>query len=538
MKSLRRLLIASTLATLATIATGIAAEAHSLVRFTDPADGAILAHGPSVVTITFTEAPDPALSQIQVLDTSGQRVASGRMSPVTGLPTTVSFPLPQLEDGVYTVSWRTVSAVDGHLATGVFAFAVGTQPIPPIPITPAPPAPPPSPLGVGGRWGLDAGYGLLLGGVWVDLLAFRDISLAVLLLVGVGDALALVGAALVAEGARENAGTDWSTFLSTSLAHGMELVIVPLLGAGIAVLVAWRLSGNRRRLALSLCGGLGILAMLANAVVSHAASSPLAWLMIPAHWLHVLAYAVWIGGLAAVLVGIRGLPTAEKARAVGRFSVVAGFAFAAMILTGLVRGIDEVGSLSNLFTATFGWLLLVKTALFLAIAPLAATNRWRYVRMGVKGIPPLRWVSRGEIALAAVIMVAAAFLTALPPPSFVRPVAAHKYPHLVVDGIDSSTTVRVRLEVTPGSPGLNRFTLTVRDYRTAQPVAGARLYLLFDLSSRPDLGESVLELRSVDRGVYSAVAPRLSLAGTWVVTVVVETSRTTYDAVLPVTTSP
>src|SRR5207302_10153306 len=174
--------------------------------------------------------------------------------------------------------------------------------------------------------------------------------------------------------------------------------------------------------------------------------------------LHVLAYAVWIGGLAAVLVGIRGLPTIEKARAVGRFSVVAGFAFAAMILTGLVRGIDEVGSVPNLFTTTFGWLILVKTALFLTIAPLAATNRWRYVRMGVRGIPPLRWVSRGEVALAAVIMVAAAFLTTLPPPSFIRPVAAQTFPHLAVEGVDYGGAVRVKLDVAPGYPGVNRLT--------------------------------------------------------------------------------
>jgi len=525
------------LACAATLGAGLSAEAPSLVRFSDPPDGATLPHPPTVVIIAFTEAPDPKLSQLRVLDTAGHQVAGGHMSPVLGAPTTVSFALPPLTDGVYTVSWRTVSAIDGHVATGVFAFAVGAQPVPPIPITAAPPAVPPSPLGVTGRWGLDAGYGLLLGGAWVDLLAFQEISLGVLLLVGVGDAVALIGAAMVAEAARENARIDWSTFLGTSLAHGMELVVVPLLAAGVAVLAAWLLRGTARRIALGICAGLSALAMLANALVSHAASSSLAWLMIPAHWLHVLAYAVWIGGLAAVLVGIRGLPSIEKARAVGRFSIVAGFAFAAMILTGLVRGIDELGSLSNLFMTTFGWLILAKTALFLTITPLAATNRWRYVRMGVAGIPPLRWVSRGEVALAAIIMVAAAFLTTLPPPSFIRPVAAQKFPQLVVEGVDYSSTVRVKLDVAPGYPGVNRFTVTVHDDRTGVPVSDARLYLLFDLASRPEIGESVLDLRGLGAGTYSAVASRLSLTGTWTVTVVVETARTTYDAVFSVTSA-
>ncbi|MEO6798303.1 MAG: copper resistance protein CopC [Candidatus Dormibacter sp.] len=521
----------------ALLALTVTADAHSLVRFSDPPDGATLAHAPKVVIITFTETPDPTLSRVEILDTAGHQVAGGLVSGVRGSPTAVSVPVPALSDGVYTVSWRTVSAIDGHVATGVFAFAIGTQAVPPIPLTVAAPAAPPSPLGVTGRWGLDAGYGLLLGGAWVELLALEDISLAVLLLVGVGDALALAGALMVAEAARENAGVDWSIFLGTSLAHGMELVVAPIVGAGLAVFAAWRLRGTGRRVALALCAVLSLVAMLANALASHAAASPLAWLMIPAHWLHVASYAVWIGGLAAVLVGIRGLPTIAKAEAVGRFSLVAGIAFAAMILTGLVRGIDEVGSWSNLFTTTFGWLLLLKTALFLTITPLAATNRWRYVRIGVAGIKRLRWVSRGELMLAAGIMVAAAFLTTLPPPSFVRPVAARNFPHVVVTGVDYGGAVRVTLDVAPGYPGLNRFTVTVRDNRGAHPVANATLFLLFDLPARPEIGESELELRQVTDGLYTAESTRLSLAGTWTVTVVVETAITSYDAVLSVRTA-
>jgi copper transport protein len=533
----RRFITAALLAGGAALALSVGADAHSLVRVSDPPDGARLAHAPSVVIITFTEAPDPKLSQVQILDTSGRQVAGGPASAVSGALTTVAITLPPLGDGVYTVSWRTVSAIDGHVATGVFAFAVGAQPVPPIPLAVAAPAAPPSPLGVIGRWALDAGYGLLLGGAWVDLLALQDFSLEVLLVVGVGDVLALIGALVVAEAARENAGVNWSFFLSTSLAHGMELVVLPIVAAGLAVLAAWSLQGTPRRVALGICAGLSAVAMLANAIASHAASSSLAWLMIPAHWLHVLSYAVWIGGLAAVLVGIRGLPTIEKARAVGRFSAVAGFAFAAMILTGLVRGIDEVGSWSNLFTTTFGWLLLAKTAIFFTIAPLAATNRWRYVRIGVAGIPRLRWVSRGELLLAAAIMVAAAFLTTLPPPSFVRTVAAQNFPHVVVQGVDYAAAVRVKLDVAPGYPGVNRFTVTVRDHNTGRPVGGARLYLLFDLPARPELGETVLELRDLGGGIYTAEGTRLSLAGSWTVTVVVETASTSFDAVLPIETA-
>jgi hypothetical protein len=139
--------------------------------------------------------------------------------------------------------------------------------------------------------------------------------------------------------------------------------------------------------------------------------------------------------------------------------------------------------------------------------------------------------------LAVVIMVAAAFLTTLPPPSFVRAVAAQNFPHLVVGGLDYGSAVRVKLDVAPGYPGLNRFTVTVRDSKTNRPVSGARLFLLFDLPARPEIGESVLELRGLGEGIYTAEGTKLSLAGSWTVTVVAETASTSYDSVLPIKTA-
>ena len=528
-----RFFAAGLLAIIALLAGAGVADAHSLVRASIPADGATVTTAPSSILLVFTEPPDPALSRVDLLDTAGRTVSSGPASSVPGDPLAVRVSVPSLPTGVYTVSWRAVSAVDGHVATGVLAFAVGNQAVPPTPIAPAAAAPPPSALGVTGRWGLDAGYGLLLGGAWVDLLALQDFSLAVLLLVGVGDLIALAGALLVAEAARENAAVDWSVFLGTSLARGMAFVVVPLAVAGVTVLIAWRLSGRARQLALGLCAVLSLGAMFGNAFVSHAAASRYPLLMVTTHWLHVTSYAVWIGGLAAVLVGIRGQPTTAKAAAVGRFSLVAGVAFAAMIVTGSVRAIDEVGSLQNLFTTTFGWILIGKTLLFLGIAPLAATNRWRYVRLGVAGIPHLRWISRGEILLAIVVMVGAAFLTTLPPPSFVTVAAARQYPHLSAQADDSQRAVHVKLDVSPGRPGLNRFTVTVSD-RAGNPVTGARLYLLFDLPAEPAFGETDLELREVGGGVYSAPGSRLSVAGQWTITAVVETATNSFDVVLPV----
>ena len=101
------------------------ASAHALVRSSDPAAGAVLATAPEQVLITFTEAPDPELSSVQLLDASGLVVRTGPAQTVPGNPLQLRLPLPNLAQGAYTVVWRTVSDADGHVTGGSFSFGVG-----------------------------------------------------------------------------------------------------------------------------------------------------------------------------------------------------------------------------------------------------------------------------------------------------------------------------------------------------------------------------------------------------------------------------
>src|SRR5206468_7173450 len=68
------------------------------------------------------------LSAIKVLATDGSPVGAGPVSAVASQPKELRATLGPLQPGVYTVSWRTVSAVDGHLASGSFSFGVGVTP--------------------------------------------------------------------------------------------------------------------------------------------------------------------------------------------------------------------------------------------------------------------------------------------------------------------------------------------------------------------------------------------------------------------------
>ena len=55
-----------------------------------------------------------------------------------------------------------------------------------------------------------------------------------------------------------------------------------------------------------------------------AAGGPPPAATIGAQWAHFAAVGIWLGGLAALLLAVRGAPSATKAAAVRRFSSIAG----------------------------------------------------------------------------------------------------------------------------------------------------------------------------------------------------------------------
>src|SRR6266852_886009 len=96
---------------LALIALGVLAVAprvgaHALLRQADPENGATLQRAPLVVTLTFTEDPEPSLSSVRVLNTSGLEVSRGPVHGVPGRPNALRVGLGPLPAGAYTVTWR------------------------------------------------------------------------------------------------------------------------------------------------------------------------------------------------------------------------------------------------------------------------------------------------------------------------------------------------------------------------------------------------------------------------------------------------
>jgi len=193
--------LALPLAGLWLLATGPAAAAHGVLESSEPAGGSSLERAPAAVTLRFSERPDPRLSTVRVLDSGGRAVAGGPARPVAGRPLELRVPLAGLPAGGYTVTWRIVSAVDGHRTDGVFGFGVGAAGAPQLAasqaVTESRTGPAPSPLAVAGRWAWYWGLTLLVGAAATGLLVFggRLPGRPALLL---GSALAAAAAGLVA----------------------------------------------------------------------------------------------------------------------------------------------------------------------------------------------------------------------------------------------------------------------------------------------------------------------------------------------------
>src|SRR5579872_5722770 len=77
----------------------------------------------------FNEAPDPTLSDIEVLDTSGRHHEVGHAASSPTAARVLSVQVRDMAKGVYTVAWLTVSASDGHRVSGSFEFGVHVAPL-------------------------------------------------------------------------------------------------------------------------------------------------------------------------------------------------------------------------------------------------------------------------------------------------------------------------------------------------------------------------------------------------------------------------
>lgn len=377
------------------VVTAGPASAHALLESTSPEDGAQLATAPAKVTLTFSENVSLRAGYVHVVNATGTRADAGDAS-VSG--PTVTVPLRQsLPQGGYLVTYRVISS-DSHPVGGSLSFVVGQgSPIAPGSVSSAGAVDPVvgAALPVA-RWLTFAGLALALGiptllvlcwpGGWAVARLRRLTAWGVAGLV-VGTAATFLLQGPYAGGVGIGSLLD-SSLLSATVDSGFgQAVLIRLvlaLGFAAVLLPAWRPGLAPSRLHLGASSVLGVGIVIATASVGHPVAGSWPGLAVAVATVHVGGMAVWLGGLAGLLAGLlRPDRPDELASALPRFSRVAFTSVAALVVTGVVQAVREVGSLSALTGTTYGRVLLAKLVLVVFILAAAGVSRvWVQQRLG------------------------------------------------------------------------------------------------------------------------------------------------------------
>jgi copper transport protein len=511
------------------------AAAHAVPAAMDPPPNASLDVSPREVVIRFTERVEARPSTLDVLDAGGRPVARGPAVVDPTDPWRYRVALPALPDGAYTVSWRVLSADDGHVTSGAHVFTVGRS-------GPAPTESGATLRGGAGwrpvsRWLLGLGGALLLGalvaGPLLGLGAARGLAGMEALgmtAVAVGGTLDLGLQAQELAAGRPIAGAIPS--LLTTPSGLVWLARVALVGL-LAILAAvrgvrrgpdggWRRASALVAAALAMVGGL----------VSHgAAVVDGRWLVLGAECLHLLAVASWLGGLVCFATvfwraGQVDAAASEPARllvAIPAFSRLAALAVGILAVSGFLLARLHLAGWDDLAGTPYGRWVAAKVGVFTAMLALGG---WHQGRIGPRLCQALaaggsagsvvsgfRRTVRLEAALGLVALGLAGVLGVTMPPARPDPID-HAASHAGFVHERALDEARVRLDIAPLRPGPNRIRLAVTD-PSGGPLADATAAMVQVTPVDAGIGAVTFQLDREAPGVFVTPSAVLGLVGRW-----------------------
>ncbi|MFL5625319.1 MAG: copper resistance protein CopC [Ktedonobacteraceae bacterium] len=589
-------------------------SAHAILLRSEPAKDAVLNTPPQQVRMWFSEDLNPAFTTAVVVNANNQQVdqRDAHISSSDSKEMDVSL-RPNLPPAVYVVIYRTDSADDGHILRGSFIFSVaradGT-----VPSLNGNSTPGQNVLGGGNLSGLYTGqldgptvFNLImitlveLGAVfWVGAqlwLIFvlqlapehnkglQEInqqvqerfeqrwSLPTLLVLLIANVGVLVGQGMLITGGQIGAALSPQLLnqLTTSGRFGTywtmrEIVIVVALVVGLYMVVAKRRPRAINSILPSINLLLGCLLFIAIAMSSHASavSSNVVVYAVLIDWLHLLAAALWVGGMLYIatiyLPVLRHRSSAEQAHSLitllPYFTPLAIAGVVIMAVTGPFSATIHLNAWQQLLDTAYGRALIVKIILVGALLITSAIHvgyvrprlrkeykKYTYALEGVtfnqaqqvklregrltNQTRRLSGILRWEPLLGVVVIVCVGLMNVFA--GTLTPTAAgqSQQPPGKVQAFNTSVHTTdnkftVKLNVNPNRFGTNTFTTTVIDNHTGKPTSdvGVSLYTtMLDM----DMGTDSINLLPDGKGNFSGHGD-LSMSGDWQIRIQIRTA--------------
>lgn len=411
---------------------------HATLVSSEPAANSRLTSRPSRIRLVYSEPVEGKLAKVSIVPSAGAPILLRAGADPRDVHAVIA-PVDSIGPGNYRVEWRVVSA-DGHPVDGTYLFAIADttlgvqQPTSP-PVTPPPEAESePDVWGPGlfgaplipavlrgaalGALAAAAGLLLFLGGAGPNAAQRGDVRVRRFITMCLLAATALIVAHLVTWLINTSPEHQFDTAWAGS-ALGTSVGQVEMWRVGLTVLAVWAWWLVRRpRLALVFAAG----ALVVSGAVGHSAAIQPVW-GVPSKAIHLLASAVWLGGLLWLVVRPASDDVSLFAGDAERVSSRALAAVIAVAFTGVVQTRLFLASWSGLVTSAYGLLVLAKVAGLLALVGFGAYHRQRLMprivaaARGIADVSVLRTSVRREIVVIAVVILLGGLLAYVPPPA-------------------------------------------------------------------------------------------------------------------------
>jgi copper transport protein len=522
------------------------AGAHAVLVGSSPERGSTAPGAPATVEFDFSEPVETRFGAIRVFGPNGEELQQGGVFHPGGITSRAAIALRgELPDGTYTATYRVISA-DSHPVAGGLLFNVGRESARAEGVSQAfavePTAPVTAVAFVITRAVLYAALAFALGSLmflawpWrVGVAALGDRAPAasytfedrlremLLFTTAVGLLMTLLGLGLQA--AVAGGQSLWQSLTPEALGQlvgtrfGIVWTAAEALWAAFGAMVAASQRLRPRLLAVPL-----LLAAAAPALAGHAATQTPVWLLLPLNVVHVIAMSCWVGGLLALLFVVpaatRGLEGPDRTRLLAAilrpFSTLATLSVGAILVTGIIQSIAEVGSLPALVSSAYGRAVAVKFLLLLVLIGVGAHQRRRTLpgleARVAEGPPPgrqeraLHRSVQLELGLIGVILLVAGALASYAPP------AAEGGPEAVTSRLGPAM---VNLTVEPATVGQNELQIYLSDAESGDPFDSFTDIAVSLSPPAPDQKSVQAEVREAGPGHYVVPAVRLPVKGEW-----------------------
>jgi copper transport protein len=468
-----------------------------------------------------------------VLSADGSHVDAGDVHLVDGDTSTLAVSMqPGLPEGVYTVTTRVLSAVDGHVTDAAFTFGIGVSPGGEGP-SGAPSRilqPTESASRFPGMVGQIMVVGAAFGSLWlwkplervpwlanalgvqrhaIDRSMIKLVIIGAGLVIGSNIAMIVVQAIDIGAGVPEAIATKFGNVWMTRMIESSILMI-------IALFVFRRLaktgaSPSRAEMLAILVMGIAVL--VTSSLIAHgAATGEVAAILLD--FFHNAAASIWIGGL--ILMGFVAVPKIlamadERARAaaisilIPRFSTVVVTILGLSLITGPLLLFMIESDLSLTLASMYGRILVIKLALAGVMVAMGAYSQFVIQKKAVLATTAGSSVSAGGytrfakslkiesgVGIALLLMVSLMANSALPAGEF--PQYGKDDPQTAFADAPASTTYeqtlytpdgKAKLSIDPFIVGQNRFTLA-----------------FFNTDGSPaDISSATIKMTQVERGI-------------------------------------